>query len=176
MAPLLGDRYLDRPPRPFRELVVSERLRSAGVFTPRVVAGLAVSARPGYRADLATEWLPGGESLESILAPEALSSDERTEAIEACGETVGEAHAAGLDHPDLNVSNLLLRREAGGAWSAALLDLDRARVGPPDRSAARRNLDRFERSLRKALRADRIRWTEKDREAFAEGYRRGRSG
>lgn len=175
LAPLLlGDRYLDSPPRPFRELAVSERLRSAGVATPRVVAGVAARAWPGYRADLATRWLEGGRPLEDLLAPGAYPDGEREAALAAGGETVGRAHAAGLDHPDLNVTNLLLRRNPEGRWWAALLDLDRARIVPPERSRAHRNLVRLERSLRKARRAGRIAWSHPDREAFLAGYRLGR--
>lgn len=175
LAPLLlGDRYLDSPPRPFRELVVSERLRSADVATPRVVAGVAARAWPGYRADLVTRWLEGWHPLQELLAPGAYPGGERETALAAGGETVGRAHAAGLDHPDLNVTNLLFRRNPDGRWSAALLDLDRARISPPERSRARRNLERLERSLRKARRAGRIAWSHQDREAFHAGYRLGR--
>lgn len=130
-APVLGDRYLDRPPRPFAELAVAERLRARGVATPRIVAAIVTDARPGYRADLATEWLEGGHDLLALLRPGAYPDAARRAALEAAGETVGRAHAAGLDHPDLNVSNLLVFPGAAGEWTAALLDLDRARMAGP---------------------------------------------
>lgn len=171
MAPLLGDRYLDVVPRPFAELAVSERLRAAGVATPRVVAGIVYTAVIGHRADLATEWMEPGLPLEKALTPGARTEAERAAALRAAGEAVGRAHAAGLDHPDLNVANLLLRPEPGGGWSAAILDLDRARLREVGEGFEGRNLARLERSLRKARREGRIRWTRSDREALAEGYR-----
>jgi 3-deoxy-D-manno-octulosonic acid kinase len=133
MAPLLGDRYFDRPPRPFAELAVSESLRAAGVPTARVLAAAAYAARPGYRADLVTEWLTPGLDLEELLRPGLYPDSERDAAVETAGRTVGRAHAAGLDHPDLRPRNLFLRPLGPpGVWDAALLDLDRARIVPDD--------------------------------------------
>jgi tRNA A-37 threonylcarbamoyl transferase component Bud32 len=129
MTPLLGDRYFDRPPRPFVELATSEALRAAGVLTPRVLAAVVTRARPGYRADLATEWLSPGLDLEEFLRPELYPAAERGPAIEAAGRLVGRAHAAGLHHPDLRPRNVFLRPGEPGRWEAALLDLDRARIG-----------------------------------------------
>lgn len=131
MGPLLADRYLDRPPRPFTELVTSEALRAAGVPTPRVLAAIASPARPGYRADLATEWLSPSLDLEEFLQPGMYPATERGPALEAAGRVVGRAHHAGLDHPDLRPRNVLLLPAAPGRWDAALLDLDRARIGAP---------------------------------------------
>ncbi|MGH7566965.1 MAG: lipopolysaccharide kinase InaA family protein, partial [Gemmatimonadota bacterium] len=128
MGPLLGDRYFDRPPRPFVELSVSEALRDAGVRTPRVLAAVIAPTRPGYRADLATEWLSPGLDLEELLRPNVYPTADRAPAVEAAARTVGRAHAAGLDHPDLRPRNLFLRPLGAGEWEAALLDLDRARI------------------------------------------------
>ena len=181
MAPLLGDRYLDRPPRPFAELAASERARARGVATPRVLAAVAHPAGPGYRAEIATEWLSPGHGLAALLVPGAYPEPVRAAALGAAGEAVGRAHAAGLDHPDLNVSNLFLQPSAGGAWTAWILDLDRARfrhgagIGEATPAGfARRNVERLERSIEKARRAGRARWTEPDRAAFLAGWHRGR--
>lgn len=138
MGPVLGDRYFDRPPRPFAELRVSEALRSAGVETPRVLAALAAPAGPGYRADLATEWLSPGLDLEEFLRPGLYPAAERRPAIEAAGRLVGRAHAAGLRHPDLRPRNVFLRPREPGRWDAALLDLDRAAIGVADRDAKKK--------------------------------------
>jgi len=128
MGPLLGDRYFDTPPRPFVELEVSEALRAAGVRTPRVLAAVVVPAHPGYRADLATEWLSPGLDLEELLRPNLYPAAERAPAVEAAAQTIARAHAAGLDHPDLRPRNLFLRPLGPGRWEAAILDLDRARM------------------------------------------------
>jgi 3-deoxy-D-manno-octulosonic acid kinase len=145
MAALLGDRYLDRPPRPFAELAVSESLRAAGVPLARVLAAAAYPARPGYRADIVTEWLSPGLDLEELLRPGLYPEAERAAAVEAAGRTVGRAHAAGLDHPDLRPRNLFLRPLGpAGAWDALLLDLDRARLAPtgPGRAEIKKKTSR----------------------------------
>ena len=131
MGPLLGDRYLDSPPRPFVELSASESLRDAGVATPRVLAAVVTPAHPGYRADIATEWLSPGLDLQELLRPNLYPDAERTAAVEEAGRTIGRAHAAGLDHADLRPRNVFLQPLDAGKWRAALLDLDRARVAPP---------------------------------------------
>lgn len=161
----LGDRYFDRPPRPFRELVVSARLRAAGITTPEVVAALVVPARPGYRADLATAWIEPGHDLRDLLAPNVYPALLRRAGMEAAGGLVGRAHRAGLDHPDLNVGNLFLQ-PADPGWRAWLLDLDRAAVGSPSPDVARRNLARLVRSLEKERRAGNVVWDEADLEVF----------
>jgi tRNA A-37 threonylcarbamoyl transferase component Bud32 len=170
MTPLLGDRYFDRPPRPFVELATSEALRAAGVLTPRVLAAVVTPARPGYRADLATEWLSPGLDLEEFLRPELYPPTERGPAIEAAGRLVGRAHAAGLHHPDLRPRNVFLRPGEPGRWEAALLDLDRARIGGARFDAKKKNLERFRRSLDKERRAGRVTWGPEDEAAFRRGY------
>jgi 3-deoxy-D-manno-octulosonic acid kinase len=134
MGPLLGDRYFDRPPRPFAELAVSEALRAADVRTPRILAAIVYRARPGYRGDLATEWLTPGLDLAELLRPGLYPPAARAAALEAAGETVGRAWAAGLDHADLRPRNLFLRPRPDGGWDAWLLDLDRARLSRPGRA------------------------------------------
>lgn len=131
MAPLLGDRYLGPATRPFDELAVSERLRAAGVATPRVLAAVVTRTAPGYRADLATEWLDNGHDLEALLRPHVWPEAARRAACTAAGATVGAAHRAGLDHPDLHITNIFVLPHHDAGWTAALLDLDRARLAAP---------------------------------------------
>lgn len=138
MGPLLGDRYFDRPPRPFAELAASEALRRRGVRTPRVLAAAVSTAGAGYRADIATEWLAPGLDLEELLRPNLYPPAERAPAIEAAGRAIGSAHAAGLDHPDLRPRNVFIEPRSAGIWEAALLDLDRARVAPPPEASPKK--------------------------------------
>jgi 3-deoxy-D-manno-octulosonic acid kinase len=155
MGPLLGDRYLDRPPRPFVELSTSEALREAGVRTPRVLAAVVTPARPGYRADIATAWLSPGLDLEELLRPNLYPDAERAKAIEEAGRAIGKAHAAGLDHPDLRPRNVFLQPRGSGGWDAALLDLDRARLAPEGAASAKKKTSSgsIDRSRRNAARA-----------------------
>ena len=177
MAPLLRDRYLDSPPRPFRELAVSEALRAAGVPTPRVVAAFVLRQRPGYRADLALEWLEPGHDLEPLLKPGAYPVEARAAALRAAGRAAGLAHRAGLDHPDLQLRNLFVRPLPDGSWDAFLLDLDKARIRPAaGAQTARRALARLDRSLHKARAQGRIAWQETDRAALHAGHDEGLRG
>lgn len=155
IGPLLGDRYLDSPPRPFVELAVSEALRKAGVRTPRVLAAVVSPAHPGYRADVATEWLSPGLDLEELLRPNVYPAPERAAALEEAGRTISRAHAAGLDHADLRPRNVFLRPLESGRWEAAILDLDRARIaGPRDASGKKKTSSASTgRSRRSAARA-----------------------
>ena len=166
----LGDRYLDRPPRPFRELAVSARLRAEGIATPEVLAAVVIPAHPGYRADLATEWIEPGHDLRALLAPNVYPAAARRAGLEAAGREVGRAHRAGLDHPDLNVGNLFLQ-PADPGWRAWLLDLDRATLGRPSPEAASRNLARLVRSLEKERRAGTVAWDAEDLDVFRRAYR-----
>jgi 3-deoxy-D-manno-octulosonic acid kinase len=166
----LGDRYLDRPPRPFLEVAVSARLRVAGVNTPEVLAAVVIPARPGYRADLATEWIEPGHDLRALLALNVYPAAARRAGLEAAGREVGRAHRAGLDHPDLNVGNLFLE-PADPGWRAWLLDLDRATVGRRSPDAASRNLRRLVRSLEKERRAGTIAWDAEDLDVFRRAHR-----
>ncbi len=166
----LGDLYLDRRPRPFVELAVSARLRAAGVATPEVLAALVIPALVGYRGDLATEWLAPGHALSALLTPNVYPAEVRRAGLAAAGREVGRAHAVGLDHPDLNVGNLFLQPAAPGGWTASLLDLDRATIGSPSRLTARRNLERFVRSMEKERHGGRIAWEAADLEAFMQAH------
>jgi 3-deoxy-D-manno-octulosonic acid kinase len=177
MAPLLGDRYLDRPPRPLRELAVSAALRAAGAPTPRVVAAVVAWDRPGYRGDLAIEWLEPGHDLEPLLRPGAYPAEARAAALRAAGRAAGAAHRAGLHHPDLQLRNLFVRPLANGEWEGFLLDLDRARIVPGGADArVASSLARLERSLRKARARGRIAWQETDRAALLAGHAEGLRG
>lgn len=138
----LGDRYLDRGTRPFRELGASEALRAAGVPTPRVLAAIAAPARIGYRAEIAVEWLEPGHDLEPLLRPGAYPAPIRTVALRAAGRAMGLAHRAGLDHADLQYRNLFVRPLPDGGWEGFLLDLDRARVRPGGAAGSKKKTSR----------------------------------
>ena len=167
---ILGDRYFDRRPRAFVELVVSDRLRASGVATPEVLAALVVPSRLGHRSDIATERLEPGHDLLALLAPNAYDVGSRRAALAAAGRQVGLAHAAGLNHPDLNVGNLFLQPLTGGGWAASILDLDRASLDRASSGAARHNVERFVRSLEKERRRGRIIWDRADLHAFLEAH------
>ncbi len=132
----------------FRELEVCERAVRLGVPTVRPIA--LVVRRTGLgrvRAWLVTPFVPGASTLGELLAS---PSTPGPVLFRAAGEVVRRMHEAGIDHPDLNLGNLLVRGAAPGAPAEVLiLDWDRARVHGRAGSFAFRNLLRLFRSGRK---------------------------
>ncbi|MGY6632067.1 MAG: 3-deoxy-D-manno-octulosonic acid kinase [Wenzhouxiangella sp.] len=141
MARFNHDRYLltgvERS-RSLREWRLLNRLCQLELPVPRPVKAACFSHGLVYRASLLTAQLPDVQPLTAVAAnlgePEWL----------ALADTLKRFFQAGLKHPDLNASNLLL--SANGQWY--LVDLDRATLaaGP---SSPRPMLDRLHRSLEK---------------------------
>lgn len=157
--------------RAFRELILTERLRRAGLPLPEPLAAVQEARFPGYRAALVTRRVPDVRTAAELLA--AAGPEEVARLLERMGRSVGRLHAAGLLHADLNAHNLLLDPEARDR-PAVVLDLDRGRLLPPPLPSplARANLRRLRRSLSKlGLRAALEGW-----EAFEAGYRSGLGG
>lgn len=149
MAPLLGDRHLPtRATRPIRELWATVEARARGVPAPGVVAGGVYPAGPFYRADLATELIPAGRTLETLVFGSGGTPDA-SGLLRHAGRLIGIMERALVLHVDLNAANVLLVRgeEASGA---RVVDLDRCVVFPlgasPFGPVMRK---RLERSLRK---------------------------
>jgi 3-deoxy-D-manno-octulosonic acid kinase len=170
VAHVLRDEYLRAgEPRPLRELHASIAARARGVDTPEVVAAIAYLTGPLYRADLATRFVAGSRDLATVTfdahddavgagkpadtAPAAkrtAGATERAAAWHAAGLLLRVAFAAGVEHADLNLRNILIAGPAA-APRALLLDLDRAVVHGRAVSTAVRSsmLARLHRSRRK---------------------------
>ncbi len=173
---LTGERFLD-PERPFRELILSARLRARGVPTPEVVAARA-RALPGggYQLHLVTRRVEGALDLGQLLV-EARRGDLGRRALApvlvATGRLVRSLHDLGLAHADLNARNFLVERDSLGSAEPRLwiLDLDRSelreRVGDAER---RRNLRRFFRFVERREQQDGRVLTRSDYARFFRGY------
>ena len=147
LAPLLGSLYLG-PGRALDELRISVEAHRAGAPVPRALC-LVLWPRWGglfWSALIGTREEPRARDLL-----EALSGAGRRDAVRLAGRT-GEAlrrlHDAGVDHPDLQLRNVLLADDGSGE-RVVVIDLDRARYHPgggvpPRRRAA--NLGRLARS------------------------------
>lgn len=140
---LRGDRYLwlgAGRSRGFREFALLQHLHVRALPVPRPLAARCVHHGLWTRDDLLTAELPGAQTLaQQIAAGSLCGADWR-----ALGVTLGRFHAAGVDHADLNVHNIL---RADGVWH--LIDFDRGRLRTPAPHWQRRNLGRLLRSLRK---------------------------
>lgn len=141
-ASLRGDRFRgDR--RLLRNLTVPLNAIRRGVSTPRPVVLLLQRHAGSYEAWLGVEEIPGTSNLGVRLA---LAGQREDGELRSAMYAVRKMHDAGVHHPDLNLANLLTRRDSAG-WSAFIVDLDRARVsegavGFRGRQAALRRIER----------------------------------
>ncbi len=139
---LWRDRFAGRD-RLVQNVTVAAEAVARGVSTAAPVALLTEEGPPGlFRGWLATEWLEGARDLATLLGERAVGPTEVAAALAA----VRAMHDAGVEHPDLNLGNLLLRLAPAGA-QAFVIDLDRARLrrrslSPARRQAALRRLER----------------------------------
>ena len=153
---LLGSRYLS-PRRVLRAIEASDAARRGGVPVALVVVGAFERALPlGYRLFEASIQVLGAQPLHRALgfglgpAP-ALARGLRSRrrlALEACARSVRALHDAGVDHRDLNLSNLLAADGPAGT-EVYVVDFDSARVGAP--LSPRRRLRALRRLYRSAI-------------------------
>jgi len=141
----LGETYFGLHPRPLREFATLLRARRRGLPVPDPVAAV-VERRLGiaYRGFLLMRDL-GGEPLSALIGREA-----PPDLLALLAEEMRRVHDAGLDHPDLNLGNVLWIPRSFGS-RLAFVDLDRARLhgGPLGVTARRRCLRRLRRSAAK---------------------------
>ena len=156
LARLLHDRFLP-PTRGLRELVNAIRLRMAGIATPDVIG--IVSYRAGgifRRSDVMTRFIEGGVDLDAVFR-DARNDAERRRILDAVAHLLARMAAAGAQHPDLNLKNVLITASTDG-YEAYLLDVDRVHFhAGNDPMVARANLDRLLRSLTKWRQAPGVR-------------------
>jgi 3-deoxy-D-manno-octulosonic acid kinase len=113
-----------------------------GVATPAPLALLLDRRGPGVRAWLAVEELQATDLRACFTAGRPPSAEELARVL----GLVRRMHDRGLEHRDLNLGNLLIRRD--GDPQAWVIDLDGARLhpGPLPFGARQRALRRLERS------------------------------
>lgn len=120
--------------------------RARGLATPAPLGLMTLAGPPGlFRGWLATEEVEAAIDLHAaVLSERPPARDEWSLVL----GTVRTMHDAGIDHVDLNLGNLLLRRPGP---EVVVIDLDGARLydGPVGFRARRRALRRLERSYRK---------------------------
>jgi Lipopolysaccharide kinase (Kdo/WaaP) family len=150
-------RYLTRdlfwtwPPRPFVELAATEHARRRNICTLEVVAACVERAwGPFYRGWFVTRELIGSRDLWEALRGENHTAAEKTALLKKVAGRIRWMHLQGIDHSDLNLKNLLVRRE-GTEIHVYIIDFDKARLSsaPVSGRNAGRNLERLYRSARK---------------------------
>lgn len=140
---LSRDRYLAGH-RALEELRVTVLAAGAGARVPDPVAAVEREERWGYRAWLATRFLPDAQEMDGWLRGARASPTHR--ALVDAGAQIALLHDAGIGHPDLNLRNLLVQDGSGGP-RVTVIDFDRATadaraVRPAARARALRRLRR----------------------------------
>jgi hypothetical protein len=148
---LTGGCFFTWPPRPFRELAITEELRLRGLRTVEVYAACVERIYgPFYRGCLITRELRDAKDLWAVLQDGHVGRATEPSILRAAAEIVRAMHREGVYHSDLNMKNILVRFTAGGV-QGYVIDFDQARLflGKLPPLLARRNLDRLRRSVRK---------------------------
>lgn len=174
---LTGDFFFSWPPRPFRELAVTEEVRRRGVPTLEVMGALVERVwGPFYRGWLATRELEGAEDLWAALQSEVYVKRDGKSLLLAVAQGLRRMHGRGVYHGDLNLKNILVRWEADQIRSY-IIDFDKARLYPgqvpPEK--AERNLSRLLRSACK-LDPDKRHLSHEDWNLFIRFYREAEVG
>jgi tRNA A-37 threonylcarbamoyl transferase component Bud32 len=153
--------------RPFREVVVTEKVRSAGVPTLEILAAVMERGWGGwYRGYLITRYLPSATDLISYLDKES-ASKKRQEVIAKAAQAVQKIHARGIYHADLHLKNFLVEEKKEIVY---LIDFDKSTVSDRLRPSQRmKNLKRLDRSAEKLKRLG-LPLTKGDKEIFCRAY------
>jgi 3-deoxy-D-manno-octulosonic acid kinase len=139
------------PPRPLRELAISEELRHRGVPTAEP-CGACVEPLwgPFYRGWFITRELTGARDLWETVSGSLMIGFDNAAILRAAADGVRRLHREGVYHDDLNLKNILVRREDRGLKSY-IIDFDKAALflGKLPERIAQRNIKRLRRSVRK---------------------------
>ena len=157
--------------RPFQELVVTEKARTAGVPTLKILAAIKQRGWGGwYRGYLITEYLPATLDLIHYL-DEQPSRAKRQKVMAQAAEAVRTIHQRGIYHADLHLKNFLV--EDGRQLKVFLIDFDKSRIFASLAPSRRmKNLRRLDRSAEKLKRLG-LSLTEGDKKRFCHVYARG---
>jgi uncharacterized protein YjhX (UPF0386 family) len=145
------DLFVTWPPRPFRELTITEELRRRGVPTVEVYAACVERlCGPFYRGWLVTRELEEAQDLWAALQNGFAGRIGIERVLGAVAKSLRAVHREGVYHTDLNLKNILIRNEREGA-RGYIIDFDKAKLlsGPLPPELVQRNLDRLLRSIRK---------------------------
>ena len=139
------------PPRPLRELAISAELHHRGVPTVEP-CGACVEplGGPFYRGWFITRELTGARDLWETVSGSLIMGFDNAAILRAAADGVKRLHREGVYHSDLNLKNILIRRENKGLKSY-IIDFDKATLflGRLPEPIAQRNLNRLRRSAHK---------------------------
>lgn len=141
--------FFTRPPRPFRELAITEEVRRRGIPTVEVYgACVAPLWGPFYRGWLLTKELKLAQDLWTAFNSGLVRTLGAELVLAAVARTLKALHREGVYHHDLNLRNILVRADSDGI-KGYIIDFDQATVslGSLPAPLVRKNLDRLLRSI-----------------------------
>jgi 3-deoxy-D-manno-octulosonic acid kinase len=146
-----GKTFFSWPPRPFRELAITEELRRRGFPTIEVYgAGVEGIFGPFYRGWLITRELKGSCDLSTAIQNGFVRKWTVEKVFRPVAMSLRSLHRQGVYHSDLNLKNILVRAEPAGV-KGYIIDFDKAVlfVGALPDPLAKKNLRRLLRSVSK---------------------------
>jgi tRNA A-37 threonylcarbamoyl transferase component Bud32 len=174
---LTGNLFFTWPPRPMRELSITEAARKRGVRTVEILAaGVERVCGPLYRGWLVTREIQGARDVWAIVQGDDCTGGSKYALLESVAHMVRSMHRSGVYHRDLNLKNILVRRESE-RLEGYIIDLDKSRMFPDGvpQAMAEKNLARLGRSIRKLDPAGR-RLSGSDWDLFLKFYREAGGG
>lgn len=149
--------------RAFVEWRLLAWMHARGLPVAAPVAARYRRARLGYSCDLITRRIADAVPLSSVLQERELPAA----VWRSIGSTIGQLHAAGVEHADLNAHNVLL----DSAMQVSVVDFDRGRLRTAGGRWRAANLQRLQHSLRKlAASAPPVRFQDRDWLELLAGY------
>ena len=148
---LRGGTFCSWPPRPFRELAITEEIRRRGIPTVEVYGACVEQIwGPFYRGWLVTRELTGAQNLWQAFQTRLDQELGIERILRAVAGSLRALHREGVYHTDLNLKNILVSVEHGGV-KGYIIDFDRAKLflGDLRPELARRNINRLLRSVNK---------------------------
>jgi 3-deoxy-D-manno-octulosonic acid kinase len=146
-----GGVFYSWPPRPFRELVITEEIRRRGIPTVETYGACVKRIwGPFYRGWLVTREVAGAQDLWQAFKGGLVQELGIERVLRAVAESLRALHREGVYHADLNLKNILIAKEQN-AIKGYIIDFDKAKLFlgdlPPE--LARRNINRLLRSVNK---------------------------
>jgi lipopolysaccharide kinase (Kdo/WaaP) family protein len=146
-----GSVFWSWPPRPFRELSITEEIRRRGIPTVETYGAYVEQlCGPFYRGWLVTRELTGAQDLWQAFNSGFVQEFGIDRILRAVADSLRTLHREGVYHTDLNLKNILVCKEPGGV-KGYIIDFDKAKLvlGNLPPQLVRRNLSRLLRSVNK---------------------------
>jgi tRNA A-37 threonylcarbamoyl transferase component Bud32 len=169
---LLGESFFTWPPRPFRELAITEEVRRRGVPTVEVYAACVKRTwGPFYRGWLVTRQLTDSRDLWEAIQDGFIRNIGTKKVLAAVAVSLRGLHREGVYHRDLNLKNILVRRESDHHVRGYIIDFDKATLflGEVPMTLVQKNLYRLLQSANK-LDSKRVYISDDDWKCFVDSY------